>query len=195
MGGVVDTVKDIGQGAIDIGRGSVGFVADVAQGKSTKDSISKIGGGANDFINSSFEMSLGGADGAALVNKYSGGMVDKVNMASSGVGNLIEGKSVSGNIKAAASLGLQAGQAYVGANGVNLGGQDFSGLANNILGGLNNKLNGGGQSQAPAPAPAQAPSYSQGSYNGASSQTNFLPYILIGGVVLIGAILLLKKKK
>lgn len=193
MGGVVNTVKDIGQGAIDIGRGSVGFVGDVAQGKSTKDSLSKIGGGATDFINNSFELGLGGEDGAALVNKYSGGLVDKVNVANAGVGNLIEGKSVSGNIKAAASLGLQAGQAYVGANGVNLGGQDLTGFANNILGGLNNKLNGGGQSQAPAPA--QAPSYSQGSYNGASSQTNFLPYILIGGVVLIGAILLLKKKK
>lgn len=194
MGGVVESVKDFGQSAIDVGRGAVGFVGDVASGDSTKDSLAKIGGGTSGLINSQFELAMGGKDGAALLNKYSGGKLDTITSANNTVGNLIQGKSVTKNIKDAASLGLQAAGTYVGQAGLNVGGQDLSGFAQNILGGLNAKLNEG-SSGGSSPNPANYSNPQQASYNGAVAGTNYLPYILIGAVVIVGAIVLLKKKK
>lgn len=195
MGGVVESVKDFGQGAIDVARGAGGVVVDVVKGDSTKDSLAKLGGGTSGLINSQFELAMGGKDGAALLNKYSGGKLDQITSANNTVGNLIQGKSVTKNIKDVASLGLQAAGTYVGQAGLNVGGQDLTGFAQNILGGLNARLGEGGSSGGASPNPVNYVNPSQASYNGSVATVNYLPYILIGAVVLVGAIVLLKKKK
>lgn len=191
MGGFVEGVKDLGKGVGNAVSGAVGGVVAVAKGDSPDKYWDKAGAGVNQGLSGYVDVvSVGQAD---TINKYTGGSIDKIKSGYGAAGNLIAGKSVNQNLKDQASLILQAGQAYAGTAGVSLGGMDVTGLTNDILGGLQNKLQGQGGGASPNPINYVQPS--QASYNGAvASSTNFLPYILIGGIVLIGAFLVLKKK-
>jgi len=194
---VKDSVGDIGEG-IAKGAGAVVRVGtDVVAGRSTDDSMDRLGNAVNTGVSGYIGAATGGLSRNDTVNAYTGGSLDKLRSGYDTFGNLIAGKSVSQNIKDQASVLLQAGQAYVGANGVSVGGQDLSGFANNILGGLSNKINSQtGSSGGASPNPVNYSNPSQASYNGnVATGTNYLPYLLIGGIVLIGAVLLLKKKK
>jgi len=194
MGGFVEGVKDLGKGVGNAVSGAVGGVVAVAKGDSPDKYWDKAGAGVNQGISGYVDVvSVGQAD---TINQYTGGSIDKIKSGYSSAGNLIAGKSVNQNLKDQASLILQAGQAYAGTAGVSLGGMDVTGLTNNILGGLNAKLQGqGGSSGGASPNPINYVQPSQASYNGnVASTTNYLPYILIGGIVLIGAFLVLKKK-
>jgi len=211
MGGIVNSVvgvaKDVKNSVGDIGEGIVkgaGAVVrggtDIVAGRSLDDSKSRLGGAVNKGISGYMGTATGGLTRNNMVNAYTGGSLTKLNSGYEAFGNLISGKSVSKNIKDQASLLLQAGQAYVGQTGVNLGGMDMTDFVGDIMGGLDARLSGQGKTSTSTgyyPNPINYVSPSQASYNGAiaSNATSFLPYILIGGIVIIGAVLLLKKKK
>ena len=192
MGGFVEGVKDLGKGVGNAVSGAVGGVVAVAKGDSPDKYWDKTGAGVNQGISGYMDVvTVGQSD---KIDAYTGGAMTKLESGYSGFGNAIAGKSVSQNLKDQASLILQAGQAYAGTAGVSLGGMDLTGMTTDILGGLNNRLQGGGSSGGASPNPVNYVQPSQASYNGSVATTNYLPYILIGGIVLIGAVLLLKKK-
>lgn len=193
MGGFVEGVKDLGKGVGNAVSGAVGGVVAVAKGDSPDKYWDKAGGGVNKGISGYVDVVSGGQ--ADTINQYTGGSIDKIKSGFQASGNLIAGKSVSQNLKDQASLILQAGQAYAGVSGVNVGGMDLTGMANDILGGLQNKLNpqkqmlpSGGQSD-------YNPSPQMGSYNGSVAPTNYLPYVALAVVGVIIVVLVIKKKK
>jgi len=207
MGDVWEGAKDLGKGVVsgvgDIGEGiskGAGAVVragtDVVAGRSLDDSMDRLGNAVNTGVSGYMAVQTGGLSESKLVDNYTGGAMTKLASAYEAPGNLIAGKSVNQNIKDYASTILQAGSAYAGQAGVSVGGQDMTGFVQNILGGINNKITGTGSSGGASPNPVNYSSPTQASYNGATAQTNnILPYILIGGIVLVGAVLLFKKKK
>jgi len=169
---------------------------DVIAGRSLDDSKEKLGNSVNLGMNSFLKGATGGQ--GALIDAKTGGNYSKAVSANNTLGNLIAGKSVQQNIKDSASLALQAGQKYIGDVGVNAGGQDLTGFFQNLLGGINNKISGvsnsGENSQGVSPNPVNFYEPSQASYNGNVAQSNTMPIILIGGLVIVGAYFLFKRR-
>ena len=198
MGGVVKGitggVKSLGKGIGNVAGGAVKVASSAVKGESLDKGFDKMGGGLKSATSGYLNVVTGGQ--GELIDQYTGGAFTKMNTAYEGCGNFVQGKSVDENLKAQLSLVAQAGQAAVGSGAVNtnFGGFDAGGLLNNILGGVQNKLDG-----LKLPTPSQNPANNapsiQGSYGGQVAQNNYTPFIVVGGIILIGAVLLIKRRK
>ena len=197
MGGVVKSVtggvKSIGKGIGNVAGGAVKVASSAVKGESLDKGFDRMGGGLKSATSGYLNVATGGQ--GKLIDQYTGGAFTKMNTAYEGFGNFVQGKSVDENIKAQLSLVAQAGQTAIGSGavGTNIGGFDAGGLLNNILGGVQNKLDG---IKMPSGNPANnAPSMQSGSYGGQVAQKNYTPFIVVGAIILVGIVLVIKKKK
>lgn len=194
--GVTGGVKSIGKGIGNVAGGAVKVASSAVKGESLDKGFDRMGGGINTATTGYIDMvTYGQGD---MIDKYTGGTVSKLKKSYNAYGNIVAGKSATEEIKQTASNMLDAGKAYIGAKGFNVGGIDMTNTANTVLGGVQNKFLSSDSSQ-PQPQnlnPANyAPSMQSGSYGGQVAQKNYTPFIVVGAIILVGIVFVIKKKK
>lgn len=208
-GSIVDSVGDIGEGAVKAAGGVVNVVTETVSGGSTSDALKEVGQGVNKIAAAQANIATSGQ--GAKLDAVSGGLYSATVNATKFGGDLLEGKSVRDNLKDTARVGAVAGATIYGGptagmavnSGLSKDGKTNLSLksiitsAGNVVGGtVGNILKQIGYEGPTMSGNPQSGYYSDSPtsiYQGEGKSSYLLPVII--GIILVTVVVVIKKKK